>query len=1143
MKKWNSRPIFISSTFKDMQAERDYLHYYVFPALEEKLKERHTYLEPIDLRWGINVVDVHEQEEKESLILEVCLAEINRSRPFLIVLLGDRYGWVPDQKQVEAVTQEAQYDEDYFGKSVTALEIEYGLLNAEEHETRGFYYFREPLPYDQMDTTTAAVYSDEYGEGEESRENYRKLLQLKKRISSQVEPARIRRYKGVWDSEQEEVTGLKKWGDQVLDDLWAEIEREYPPDRGEKQSGLWQHNDAALLHNYIEERNYRFVYREEPVLFMDRVIEESSGGKIGAIIHGESGSGKSSLLSHYYMLLKEREEVFPLFHAASFNPSSHLVERMLKRWISELSTFLQTEDVSDELATFQDVRSTFSHLLKEASSKKKVILLVDALDEMEQSQTLKNSTWLPDLWPDNARLIMTALREHKVLSRRHRFIRYELGPLTRQEAETLCLSSCKAYGKDLHPEVMKVLLSIQRDNGDYSYGNPLWLKLALDELILLDKSAYTKLSEFEGTEDMKLHKLILTIVSNLSGDIPSLYTSLMARVEKKFGKKLTESILTLIYASRGGLREKDLEKIVPRITGENWEKVRFAMIRRYLRNHLIKRGTLQFWNYYHRQTFEAIKKRYLKEEKQVSRLHKELAGHIKGLPDNDPLKEYEYIYQLLQTGNIEDAAVYYSNDLSESALSVINETISEFVSQDKKRLNMVLAFLHQSLNIQFTICLRFAGGLYASLQRILTVEEQRTFLKEIERSLSCLIERDPDNQEYLKELASVYDEIGDLYHSIGNTSLIKENYSKALHIREQIHGFGDNGSATLLSASYDRLGAAYRLLGRQQEANESYKKAYALQHDLVGSMEVWNFHDVRRYWLITVNLADVRLEQGDIKAAAGLYEKAYDTIRTIHERHEGDPVVTRDAATMMNKLGTTYWLLDNHERADHCYHTSLSMKKRLLDQNPDHPVYLKDVWVSEFHLGNFYEAQGDLKSATRLFLSGYTIMSDLVVRFKGDAEKLKDLVLSCIKLGSIYLSEDRERAVGYIKQGLDIIYELMEKDPYNAEYKISYALLCYYCGFCSKEYEGYFTKSREVIDRLIDMDGTSSVYKEMKERLLPGKANFIRLLINREDLRIHKPLVKIAGMVEKCWHLQGIKDEDSGRGNNETKNKSCLFEL
>jgi hypothetical protein len=50
---WKSRPVFDTSTFNDMQAERDYLRHHVFPVLEERLRQRRHHLEPIDLRWGV----------------------------------------------------------------------------------------------------------------------------------------------------------------------------------------------------------------------------------------------------------------------------------------------------------------------------------------------------------------------------------------------------------------------------------------------------------------------------------------------------------------------------------------------------------------------------------------------------------------------------------------------------------------------------------------------------------------------------------------------------------------------------------------------------------------------------------------------------------------------------------------------------------------------------------------------------------------------------------------------------------------------------------------------------------------------------------------------------------------------------------
>ncbi len=53
---WKTVRVFISSTFRDMQAERDWLVKRVFPALRQRLEHYRIHLVDIDLRWSINKV-------------------------------------------------------------------------------------------------------------------------------------------------------------------------------------------------------------------------------------------------------------------------------------------------------------------------------------------------------------------------------------------------------------------------------------------------------------------------------------------------------------------------------------------------------------------------------------------------------------------------------------------------------------------------------------------------------------------------------------------------------------------------------------------------------------------------------------------------------------------------------------------------------------------------------------------------------------------------------------------------------------------------------------------------------------------------------------------------------------------------------
>ena len=55
---WKNVYVFISSTFSDMHAERDYLVKNVFPELSEWREARRIRLVDIDLRWGVTRADV-----------------------------------------------------------------------------------------------------------------------------------------------------------------------------------------------------------------------------------------------------------------------------------------------------------------------------------------------------------------------------------------------------------------------------------------------------------------------------------------------------------------------------------------------------------------------------------------------------------------------------------------------------------------------------------------------------------------------------------------------------------------------------------------------------------------------------------------------------------------------------------------------------------------------------------------------------------------------------------------------------------------------------------------------------------------------------------------------------------------------------
>ena len=92
--------VFLSSAFRDMDAERTHLVKQVFPKVRAACLERQVGFSEIDLRWGVS-----EEESKNDATVEICLKEIDRCRdfpPFFIGFLGERYGWIPKHDELAA---------------------------------------------------------------------------------------------------------------------------------------------------------------------------------------------------------------------------------------------------------------------------------------------------------------------------------------------------------------------------------------------------------------------------------------------------------------------------------------------------------------------------------------------------------------------------------------------------------------------------------------------------------------------------------------------------------------------------------------------------------------------------------------------------------------------------------------------------------------------------------------------------------------------------------------------------------------------------------------------------------------------------------------------------------------------------------
>jgi nephrocystin-3 len=249
--------VFISSTFRDFMEERELLAKQVFPALNRRARERGVELVEVDLRWGVT-----QEQAEDGHVLEICLREIERCRPYFIGMLGDSYGSLTPQG-------EASYTDVEIGHSLE-------LLRDPAMEGRAFFYFRDRAWSDQKaDAGEAGWRSDD-------PQDRQRLERLRERIRTSGYPL---------------VEGLQNpqaIAERIEADLWALIDRLFPeedhPDALEREAR--KHSDYRKARTGAGQ----YIGGEAYIEQLERWIEQDEQQ---ILITGESGSGKSALIANW----------------------------------------------------------------------------------------------------------------------------------------------------------------------------------------------------------------------------------------------------------------------------------------------------------------------------------------------------------------------------------------------------------------------------------------------------------------------------------------------------------------------------------------------------------------------------------------------------------------------------------------------------------------------------------------------------------------------------------------------------------------------------------------------------------------------------------------------------------------------------
>jgi tetratricopeptide (TPR) repeat protein len=622
--------VFVSSTFKDMQAERDELTLQVFPALRKVCEERGIAWGEVDLRWGI-------PEEKKGEVLNICLKFIDDCRPYFIGILGERYGWVDPNALEKAKDDYPWLKKEHADRSITELEILHGVLNNPAMANHAYFYFRNPgyvdtIPIDQRHHYVEGPTPEEitkYGPKEaESRAEKRRgqLTALKETIRKAKVPI------------QENYPDPVQFGNLVHADLMRVIDSLAPPGllKDEEGAPAWLDREERAHEAFAASRFGVYIPRQE---YFDRLDTHAKGDGPPLLVLGESGSGKSALLAHWAFRFRNlHQDDLVLVHFIGASSESTDWASMLRRIMGEFKRkFSLTEDIPEKE---EALMAAFRNWLYMAAAHGRVVLVIDALNQLEDRHGSSDLIWLPLTIPANIRLIISTLPGPPLdAARERKWPEMTVEPLTISERKALITCYLKMFHKELSQLVEEELAAAPQCQ------NPLFLQALLEEIRI--HGVFEKI-----TGQIRDYLTVPTVVG--------LYEKILARYERDYKRDrpgLVKDTAALLWAARRGLSKAELMDLLGEgrkpLPDAYWAPLYLAMEH----SLVVKGGRFTFFHDYLR---KAVENYYLSRDDEKQHVHQQIADYFMAQPDSYRRIE-ELPWQLAEAGEWNRLSALLSN--------------------------------------------------------------------------------------------------------------------------------------------------------------------------------------------------------------------------------------------------------------------------------------------------------------------------------------------------------------------------------------------------------------------------------------------------------------------------------------------------
>ena len=227
------------------------------------------------------------------------------------------------------------------------------------------------------------------------------------------------------------------------------------------------------------------------------------------------------------------------------------------------------------------------------------------------------------------------------------------------------------------------------------------------------------------------------------------------------------------------------------------------------------------------------------------------------------------------------------------------------------------------------------------------------------------------------------------------------------------------------------LGLAERVLGQQEELLKRDPDSAQAMRGISGSLNQIG------------DLLSTRCQEGDVKRAAGHYQRSLELSETLLTRNPDSAQAMRDVSISLEKLANlmrTRGHGGDVEQAVGHYQRSLMLRETLLTRNPDSAHAMRDVSVSLNQLGDLLKTRVQseyVEEAVGHYQRSLTLRETLLTRKPDSAQAIRDVLISLSNVGDLLSRRgqegDVEQAIGHYQRSLTLSEKLLTRNPDSAQ--------------------------------------------------------------------------------------------------------------